>query len=1654
MREEATSDVSLDSEASTTASGVLIASTSVHMTGPLSQRAAGGGSRQKRTADNREVLDGLMLDMGSYRSPAVSGVSLHYRSAKGSLRKSFSGVMGEDSPCHSQSRDLSQSSVRLSGQKIPGMGGDGRHEPSNLRSPEDGEGSAVHISVKRLREIPAPLPDFTMKKRDPTYIPPALPANKYPPVTFSHTEGPSDAVGISTVQKNESSKFSFKSPKVVVTKHFQDVTDRNVTKSKQEAGINTKKDVQISQFTTGQKETLLAVLNKRVHSGPVTKEVRVHLLDDAATKSKVNHSADKKVDCAEVHSATVAAATAAAIAAAAPVLKVQSDLEAQVSSVSQLLHKLQEADRQLQRLTEQQDKMAVPPTHRPYQQERVSELEKQLTLLTEQRLQHLEKLQQQQLEMQSHFISSAMKASAIPPQAPASVCVHPLPNLHPVHGSLDTASSRITGKADQPATTDSGTSPLETPAPRRFAPRPISMDVQPPPNKLLGKENVEDSKNPKNAGKVHFLQQVLGNDGTTWSDFRTNTPLNLTTGDDSLLQNVRAGTSKGTSFPSSTAVQKADDVLQDLNSLKKDMQNMMKDARLWSQERDMKLGAPPSMASTSLKAPHLYRCSAVNPPKSMFEDAERVLREVQSNRKVLDENLEAIIRAKDGAAMYSLISALTTNGCGAEKIRIQKAVDSLISGITCEIQDELAKKEMNKKRPEVQEPSLRRTAGSKDVKNNREGEIKAPTRSALNSTKHLPGVPAKVQCKHSKEKPTGPQSRTSLKKDAGLKVPQKVDESSMKIDEEALNRVYGTPLYQGHRSTLKKGPYLRHSSPSPKSKPRRPKVVETVKGVKVKSEKVQTSLSEVERPVVMQKPPEFSVLKNYEPQYVFTPSADPGTLSVPMEGHLIPMAIPLGRSRLDTAPPLPSAVILARPQPVTVNVSVPPQSPKRQAKVEKPKIAIVEMKCEKKEPPQLSVQVLPCVDIDSIVSDSPSTSQMAPSVEMPLRTPSPVKPDIQLSENVETEEEIVALPGSSFQDTDFPVDEELNEAPEPLLELDGWGEVTSPQHGGIPFPPPAPAPHAPTDILDGIIHRKESLENRLVSWVEQEIMARVISEMLPVRQDPIHDVTSSSSDPSEMASDIVEAAGGKGLQLFVDASVPVDSNLIREYVNEALAETIAIMLGEREAHHAPAPRLKPPDLQPEPVEIAAVPTPRCTPPTSPLLEVEEPSLVKTPEISPQASIEESEVLQKDPDESVQRNLPVHIDTPTVTPVPSPPRVATPTPVLMEENEDPSVVQSASAGPWGIRELPLEEENPHSVKEIVEYKDAVVMTVAADEEPSIITRASSPESEKAVPELPKQRTPSPVPSSPDSAPSTDESSLTIAVTETDTTDKPISEGEIIYSYGQIAAAQAIAEGGIVYPNLADSLSSTLKDAHDMEFDPPSEGQVIPGPHGGAHRDPVLSLIATFNQDLVAPQEAFFHLESSGEDSSMGEISEGQRPRLTTAAEQVLVGHSVLMGRPSNAAQTSRLLQNRSPSPGQYAQGEAEQTSSGPMSIRDLDSHHLTGYYPRTNNVYQTPSVPRDTVQGPGQPQREHQPAATRLIQVGVKPAEGPHQAPDATQEDTERTRVEPRTYLPSVFPGEFDRPTKNMSVTLPTMSEASEERRSPFAESDSSGTDTF
>lgn len=65
----------------------------------------------------------------------------------------------------------------------------------------------------------------------------------------------------------------------------------------------------------------------------------------------------------------------------------------------------------------------------------------------------------------------------------------------------------------------------------------------------------------------------------------------------------------------------------------------------------------------------------------------------------------------------------------------------------------------------------------------------------------------------------------------------------------------------------------------------------------------------------------------------------------------------LGQTQSNSDSMIPAGVIVNKPHPVTVTTSIPPSSRKTETAVKKPNIAVVEMKSEKKDPPQLTVQV-------------------------------------------------------------------------------------------------------------------------------------------------------------------------------------------------------------------------------------------------------------------------------------------------------------------------------------------------------------------------------------------------------------------------------------------------------------------------------------------------------------------------------------------------------------------------------------------------------------------------------------------------------------------------------------------------------------------------
>ncbi|KAF1519463.1 TALPID3 protein, partial [Eudyptula minor] len=1504
-----------------------------------------------------------------------------------------------------------------------------REKPVDAVTGAGGRVKKVTIAVKKLREVVSPCPAAgAASPGDGTpCLPPALLANGAPCGGATHGTPRSAAPVIPSAPKvsaTDTRGFDVCFSALLLLKDYpREAAVQEDPSLLLEDSRRPKDNVFISQYATGQKEAVRAVLKQKTQNTPVLKEVKVQLLGNASTEKKESVGQDTRSTHREVDSATtIAAATAAAVATTAPLLKVQNELEAKVNSVSALLHKLQETDRQLQRVAEQQTNTKTQH-EKPHCHERVSELEKQMNAFMVQRIQHLEKLQEQQMNIQSHLISSAVNTGG-------------LQQIHVPSSSLMTKQS-------------------EKPAQRLLTNEVFSCQ-----------RGLFPTSGPSAQGEGRLLEHILNSQEMPprQTEFSEKATLNSNkmSWHSERDRHTALRTDSFPAFESSfqncssveKTVKKADDLLQDLGQLRREMHDMLQEANSWKSDmNDLIKSKKPTVASDLPEHHQLNKPSIlqnVKVPKSILRDAERILRGVQNNKKVLEENLEAVIRAKDGDVMYTFINALTTNRDVLEEMRIRKTVDDWIKAISVEIQAEMARNDSEQVKYDQKVPWSKRAQNIKAMKTNK--EIKGKTQKIQGCSTKKPLSAAKPLQKQAEDNTSKQRFRTYFSSESLQRKEKRaagpVNGSAMVQNEDYLCQVYGKPIYQGHRSTLKKAPYLRFNSASPKSKLQRPRVIECIRGTKVKSARTQTSRTQ--KVVTSPRKQHALYALTQENQYLFSPSRDVPAVCGPLEGHLIPMAIPLGQTQISDVSLQPAGVVIGKPHPVTVTTSLPQVPPKPPVEIKKPNIAVIEMRSEKKDLPQLSVQVLPNVDIDSVSSDSVSVNHVLPGSEPALP---PVDAVIQTPEDIPSEEEDTKFPGTNFIDvTDVMQDqeEEGDEIPEffePLLELNGQFKVASPKYNGPLFPPVASAPQQSSDVLDELIQRRETIENRLINWVEQEIMAKIISGMYPVQKETVPSVSTSGSEDSEtVTSDIVEVAGGGGFQLFINAGVPVDSEMISHFVNEALSETIATMLGNKQAQKAvptinvlPSTTIMMESLVPTPL-----PTPQATPPQTPPSEKELPP-VKTPESSLSLTEMSGDVREHEKIKETGIEIPAatsRVGTPVVTPVNTPPKTTTPSPPASEWVSEAAKMESPKPpNPWDDAELPLEEEKPSPLTEEPVCPKAVEMSVANDEEPEALILPCQQSSARPFELLPcNPQVPSPVPTV-SSGQSTQESSLTLTETETETADRPISEGEVLFSYGQMLAARA--EGGLSLPNLAESLTSTLRDANEMDYDPPSEGQVVRRPDKGYHRDPVLTLLAKLNQAPLAAQEGVYHLEDS--DDSVGELSEGQRPRLTRAAERILMGHSVSMDHPTARTSENRPRQGfRSPSPGQLAQIGAEilgdaDTSHGPMLLEELESQ------PVSNPVLQAAqpscrvtSLSEDLSQEESQGAAQVETVRPRVIHVRRKSEEMQQEGEDAAPRlNSHVSAAKVSVKLPSM---NIDNQTQSMS--------------SIYGDSDSSGTDTF
>ncbi|XP_070697779.1 protein TALPID3 [Pempheris klunzingeri] len=1236
----------------------------------------------------------------------------------------------------------------------------------STRIREPGPGS-VQITVQRLRDPPAQCPvaeqrqqNSGTEKRQQRAEPRQRPDSAPPLRAAAH-------------RQSERRKMNKPEPNKENRRRTPDSAPHRNFSAGRLSEQQTGHDLLTSRFAAGGRGVVMAALSHRSHSAPHRREVKVQLLDRGPLQTS-SHDAPVGVAGVQVEAGLSSGcpgdATKAAATAMAPLIEVQSLMEARLSHLDDGVQRLLQADR------------------------KSGGRGRSLSDMT---LHHLETLQSQLLESAVKIVTSHAPSATCDLTASENV----LSNQHRSSPATRAAAAVETGLVTM-ATCCCDRWPEQT------------RDSQPAPSVSTATQSAAGSHLQSSANHSQALakraNEMLEELGHLKSEMKT-----LLTVRDS-LKTTRSGPD-----PHQT---------QSLQS---------------HSERSQSHQSHQSQQSQQPQQPHQFQSVLVQRKPmvpSTLEEAGQVLRLVRRRKKVLEENLESQLRARTGDVLQCQLEALAANRNSTKEVRIRKTVDAWISTLTRDIQAEISSDDAVCRPSDAAVTAQQRAAGSSAHSS------KGRLASALRGTGSRPAA-----------------RRGSRGQTAAVRLGSTPDTASGRLtdpveDGEAyLTRLYGRAPYEGLRRTLKKSPYLRFSSPaSPLCRKPRPRLVESIRGVKVKSCKTQTGLA-----------PPLSPQRHYIIHSSHLTAGDPADLTTtPADMCAVAMAIPLGRPRMDSSP----RRLTDRQQEVTSPPSAPP--------------------------------MLGVVAVDNGASEP--QSQKAEQLHAG-EAPPPLPPvDIMETESEEEEGKEDVFPGADFlsvadiiQEPLSAVGEEVSAVGEEAVELDGGPSPLPVLYQGPVFPPQA-RPALPAQNQAPILGpnlQRDALENRLVEWVEQQLMSRMISEMYrPPPSDPAHNISTDQSEAEEQSvtSDIVEAAGGAGLQLFIDSNISVDSVLIRQLVNEVLTEHIALMLGHRDTTET-GPGLEPPKPGPgafqEEKLVPLVPTPLPTPPASPSPCSREPPPLTTPPPSEPTSLLNEESLQ-----------PITAPEPVATPTPSPePAHISGSPQTVHQAPPPLT--------WGDAELPLDEERPEEHQH--PHPQPLLMSVAEEEPP-----LSSPPPPSPSPPPPS---PDPIPVSPPSSSedSSSSSSSSSAVTaETDTVLKHISEGELLISISQPAAMTEV--------EAVCSFSSSLQELQEMDFDPPSEGQVRG--HNLLLTKMEQRVTHTHGGEGPQPQGCWGRDAEEGEEVSVGEVRDGwtTKPHRTT--------------NPNSYCRSTAAQQGQSSSPGQISQNVSdisfEATNQGSVIGGDL------------------------------------------------------------------------------------------------------------------------
>ncbi|XP_043998631.1 protein TALPID3 isoform X2 [Gambusia affinis] len=1214
-------------------------------------------------------------------------------------------------------------------------------------------------------------------------------------------------------------------------------------------------ELQTSCFKAGGRGVVLGALRQRCHSNHHKREVSVQLLRPRSTPNTSNgwNSPDQNTDDAASVSGfqteassgrlgdiskTAAAAAAAAVAAAAPLIKAQSDIEARMSQLSEGLQKLLHTDR---------------------------EDDGRRRSLSQHTLHRLETLQSQQLQLQSQLLESAIKIvtgqdsiasdsrAKVQDQKPSS----------PGTGGPAIAPAVIPTDAVAMETCHCDSRPEQSRSNLYLQQRPADPVAESVHLQSLAKDTQEAVRRASEMLKqmeclkteIKMLLTQEDSPGCLQAQQSQPEPLQSRSKPKEVHvqfhenQHYQSNPVQHQTRPSSlqpTDHQNTHPPFQASHAPHRQSQENM-GPQLQSQCNQNLMPITTSPQAGPLLTHHSLAQEVQGPSSQSFqahshqsqfsllqrkpggsstlEEAGQVLRQARRRKKVLENNLEALLKANHGEILHCQLEALAANRDLTEEVRIKKTVDAWINTLTTEVQTQ-----GHPPPPQGAMPPL-------DAGHCRAANATKPQQRAAGR-----GKPVSMPRRMTNQPVMGRGGRGQTAAHRMEAEPAGVSGNLMgsqqnDMDGELyLTRLYGRLPHEGLRRTLKKSPYPRFSSPvSPLGRKQHPRLVESIRGVRLKSCKTQTGFAPVLSLSVGQASQHSHLSLHHSARPVVN-SAERSTAA-----RAIPLRLPRCERVQDRASVLPVPLSRSKAnvndgannhQKQQVVVEKPPPSPSHVTEIKAAEPLKDDEDEENSFPGNNFLSVTDVHQKQQVVPEKPPSS---PSRVIEIKAAEPLKDD---------EDEENSFPGNNFLSVADVHQEENSDVGEEVVVLEGGPSPAPVRYHTPAFPPEAPSSRR-AEIVTPVVgggRTQDILENRLVEWVEQQLMSRMIADMYrPAPPDPAQNDSTDQSELEEQSftSDIVEAAGGGGLQLFVDANVSVDSALIRQLVNEVLTETVAQMLSQTSAvAMAPEPQPEAPQSGDTEDKVAPlVPTPAPSPPPS------RPQLSRdsTPAATPLPSKPSSPVPQDSPQ-------------PVTAPEPVPTPAATPEPQLPDLSSS-SAHQAPPPASQGNPQLSLDE-----LEELESQKHPLPLSVAV-EEPAV----SSP---APVQSQPPQAEPSPAPppshletsSSSSSSSSSCSSSSSTVTGETEAALKHISEGELLVSVNQLAPLTEEEE--------VCSFSSSLHEVEDMAFDSSTLEQV-----GG--RSILLSLLTKMDQGVThrgqRPQpEGSWGREEMEDEVSVGEV----------------------------------------------------------------------------------------------------------------------------------------------------------------------------------------